>query len=161
MAASNHYFPASNKGEAHGTNHTSVPVSTASGAIMRSVASDRFPLAGVPPAARECTKFREIALPLISVGKLCVHGMIVAFDARRVNIFNQQEELIKKGPQDPIRNLYQIPIETSEPPRVESSVPRQTAQLTERYAANVYEVRAVPALISYLHGCAGFIPKST
>ena len=34
-------------------------------------------------------------------------------------------------------------------------------RLHQRFAGNVYEIRAIPALISYLHAAAGFIPKAT
>lgn len=51
--------------------------------------------------------------------------------------------------------------DTHEPPRVDRNLNRSTAIKTNNYAANAYEIHAVPALISYLHACAGFIPKET
>ena len=57
---------------------------------MQLVATDKFPLAGVPVVARECKKFIEVALPLISEGRLCIHGLIVTFDAQHVYIFNER-----------------------------------------------------------------------
>merc|ERR1712155_218488 len=51
-AVSGNYFPATYQGEAHDSKTTSIPVGTANDEVMRSVATDRFPLAGVPDAAR-------------------------------------------------------------------------------------------------------------
>ena len=57
----------------------------------------------------------------------------------------------------PIRNSVQ-----HEPQGVGLNLiePVQAAK-NELCAANAYKIRAVPALISYLHGCAGYIPKAT
>ena len=129
---------------------------------MHSVTTDRFPMVHVPPAARACKKFVEVKLPLISVGNLCTHGLIVQFDAQNVYVFTQQGRLVSKGRRDTLRNLYQIPIgDTHEPPRVDLPVSKATVRLTDNYAHNAHEVRAVPALVSYLHACAGYIPKET
>ena len=66
-AASDHYFPASYKGEAHSSGGVTVPVRTANNSIMRSVATDCFPAGNIPAAARLCKKFVEIQIPLVSV----------------------------------------------------------------------------------------------
>ena len=68
-------------------------------------------MVGMPKEARECKKFVEISLPLVLVGRLCVHGMIVIFDAFSVYIYNKEGTVITKGRWDPLRNLYMIPIE--------------------------------------------------
>ena len=157
--ASDNYFPASYNDEAHDDNITPESVGNANGTIMKSVASDRFILEGVPDAARKCKKFVENQIPLVSVGRLCVHGLIVAFDMNSVYIMNKNGQLIVNGHRDPLRNLYLIPIETIDAvPRV----PRIGSRLNQQViAAKVYEIRAVPALILYLHACAGYIPKDT
>ena len=140
---------------------------------MQSVATDCFTMVGVPKEARECKKFAEITLPLVSVGRLCVHGMIVAFDDTSVYICNKDGAVISKGRRDPLRNLYMIPIESGKAMHVAPGVQatrkqnnniiecRATARLNNKVAANAYEIRAVPALIAYLHACAGYIPKET
>ena len=187
-AASGNYFPATYRGEAHDSETTSIPVGTANDEVMRSVATDRFPLAGVPAGARRCYKFRQVSLPLVSVGKLCVHGMKVHFDEHHVKVYNQANKLLLVGHRDPLRNLYMIPIEDSqekenapEPrvgPKKQSSVnsmriiapgiPRSLSVTKSpdpselvQTAASAYEIRNVPALISYLHATAGWIPKET
>ena len=71
-AASGNYFPALYRGEAHDSKTTSIPVGTANDEVMQSIATDRFPLKGVPEDTRRCYKFKEVSLPLVSVGKLCV-----------------------------------------------------------------------------------------
>ena len=91
-AASGNYFPASYTGEAHDSKTTSIPVGTANDNVMRSVATDQFPLKGVPVNARLCYKFKEVSLPLVSVGKLCVHGMKVYFNEHHVKVYNKDNK---------------------------------------------------------------------
>ena len=76
-AASDHYFPIGFNGGEHNTSGRSYPVGTADGGTMHSAATDVFYLEGAPIEARRCKKFYEVSLPLVSVGKLCVHGMTV------------------------------------------------------------------------------------
>ena len=158
--ASDNYFPASYQGEAPSTSTHSHHIGTANGTTIQSVTTDQFPLAGVPTAARECKKFIEVALPLISVGRLCIHGLIVAFDAQHIYIFNKRGQLVNKGNRDPQRNLYMIPIEATKQQEPEE-LNLESAHLAKRVAANAYEIRAVPALISYHHASIGNIPKIT
>ena len=154
--ASDHYFPASYVGELPQSVTTPHSVGTANGTVMESVSTDRFPLPGIKAAARNCKKFVEVTLPLISVGRLCVHGYNVAFDAAHVYVFTKTGNLITRGRRDPLRNLYMIPI-----PHKAQGVVAKINRQSEHLAANAYKIRAVPALISYLHGCAGYIPKET
>ena len=163
-AASNNYFPIDFNG-GHHQNVGGDPVGTAGGIVMRSVATDRFQLAGAPAGALDCKKFLEVTLPLISVGRLCIHGLMVAFNKQGVYVFDQHGTVIAKGRRDPIRNLYLIPVPvqttiTQHRQRV-ACVHQATEQLSYEVAANAYEIRVIPALITYLHGCAGFIPKPT
>ena len=162
-AASNNYFPITYIGEEPRTSHNTETVGTANGALMRLVATDRFTMVGVPKEARECKKFAEITLPLVSVGRLCVHGMIVAFDDTSVYICNKDGTLISKGRRDPLRNLYMIPIEAPklhnelgvDTPKATHTAPgvqetrkqnnkiiecRATARLNSKVAANAYEI---------------------
>ena len=73
-AASDHYFPIGFDGGDHDTSGRSYPVGTADGGTMYSAASDVFYLEGALIEARQCKKFYKVSLPLVSVGKLCVHG---------------------------------------------------------------------------------------
>ena len=87
-AASGHYLPADFDGGNHKTNTASSIVHTANGGTMKSVATDSFVLSGdVDGEKHECTKFIEVTLPLVSVGKLCVQGFTIIFDANFVCIF--------------------------------------------------------------------------
>ena len=153
--ASDHYFPATYTGELPQPVIKPHPVGTANGSVMRSVSTDRFRLPGIDPEARTCKKFLEVKLPLISVGRLCKHGYLVAFDASSVYVFTANGGLITRGRRDPLRNLYFLPI-----PHEAQGVGQLNTKNSE-LANNAYKIRAVPALISYLHACAGFIPKST
>ena len=86
--ASDNYWPDTYRGEAHNTNCTSTPVGTANGATIQLVATDRFPMAGVPAGACTCKKFIEVTLPLVSVGKLCQHGLTVVFNGTKVIVLD-------------------------------------------------------------------------
>lgn len=159
-AASGHYFPIDFNGGHHDESAPATPVGTANGSNMHSLARDKFSISHQEQQQQhECKKFLEVTLPLISVGRLCLQGYIVVFDETAVYVFTKQGTLIQKGRRDPHRNIYLLQIPTVEP-RVLVTSP--SAFLAQRnIAANAYELKAVPALISYLHGCAGFIPKDT
>ena len=111
LAASGNYFQALYKGKAHDSMAQSIPVNTANNNVMQSVATDQFPLQGIPADTQQCYKFKEVSLPLVSVGKLCVHGMKVYFDECHVKVYNKDNKLLLVGHRDPIRNLYMISIE--------------------------------------------------
>ena len=85
--------------------------------------------------------------------------MTVMFDRAGVYVYKDGKEILQ-GRHDPLRNLYILTVSASNVTTI-SRVPKNTANLTHELAANAYELRAVPALISYLHGCAGYIPKET
>ena len=164
--ASDNYFPATFTGENHRCPTISHAVGTANGNIMRSVATDRFTMPGIPRTGRECKKFHEVELPLVSVGKLCVNGMKVSFDDKGVEVKNKSNgTIVTTGRRDPVRNLYMLPIPSSVQHKPQgvglNLIEPVQATKNELCAANAYEIRAVPALISYLHGCAGYIPKAT
>ena len=90
---------------------------------------------------------------------------MVAFNQHGVYVFDQHGTVIAQGRRDPVRNLYLIPVPvhstvTHHRQRVDT-VHRATEQISCEVAANAYEIRVIPALIAYLHGCAGYIPKPT
>ena len=61
---------------------------------MHYAAMDVFYLKGAPIEARRCKKFYDVPLPLVSVGKLCVHGMTVKFDAAGVYVYRDAKEIL-------------------------------------------------------------------
>ena len=77
LAASDTYFPAWYNGCKHNASAPSTCVGTANDSVMRSVATNVIHLDGIPESACTCKKFIEVTLPLVSVGKLCIHGMTV------------------------------------------------------------------------------------
>ena len=174
-AASGHYLPADFDGGNHKTDTASSIVHTANGGTMKSVATDSFVLSGdVDGEKHECTKFIEVTLPLVSVGKLCVQGFTIIFDANFVRIF-RNGSLVARGYRDTARNLYLITV-TAQLARVLRKLPRVVASAAitskppslgalptaaTRCAYNAYQLRVLPQLIQYLHGAAGFIPKAT
>ena len=137
---------------------------------MCSAATDSFTVGNT---AERCKKFVEVQLPLVSVGRLCAHGMTVVFDADNARIFSKEGRLLECGRRDPFRNVCLLPINlTRVEPGVdckktgvicaEPGVPRDSARLTNQLvAANAYEIKAVPALIAHHHASIGFIPKAT
>ena len=143
--ASDNYFPATFTGENHRCPTISHAVGTANGNIMRSVATDRFTMPGVPSTGRGCKKFYEVDLPLVSVGKLCVNGMKVSFADEGVEVKNKSNgAIVTTGCRDPVRNLYMLPIPNSvqhEPQGVGLNLiePVQATK-NELYAANAYEI---------------------
>ena len=135
-AASKNYFPWSYVGDAHDPNHQSVSVGTANNGLMRSVAADIIKLAQLPLEARRCLKFKEITLPLLSVGQFCQHGMEVTFTKDDVTVRNQQGLIVLTGHRDPIRNLYLVRLdnaavttETIPKPRVTPKLPSLSPKL--------------------------------
>ena len=77
---------------------------------MRLVATDWYVHGTIPEQARTCKKFIKIILPLVSVGRLFVNGLIVAFDATHVYVLNKEGQILSTGTRDPEQNLYLLPI---------------------------------------------------
>ena len=115
--ASDTYFPAWYQGYDHNNTPNDTCVGTANNSIMGSVATNTIHLDGIPEAARTCKKFVEVTLPIISVVKLCIHGMIVVFDIKHVQILDRKGTTVATGKQDPQRNIYliKVPIVSSTP----------------------------------------------
>lgn len=117
-AASDHYFPASFIGDNHAENTQPTAVGTASGNVMRSVATDVFPMGDIPKAARSCKKLKEVSLPLALVGRFSRHKMQVLFDDDEAFVIKdptlknkiKAETIIPKGKRDVTRNLYLVPL---------------------------------------------------
>ena len=66
-AASGKFFPVLYKGEAHDSMAQLIPVGTTNDNVMYSVATDQFPLQGIPADTPQCYKFKEVTLPLVLV----------------------------------------------------------------------------------------------
>ena len=151
---------------------------------MESLAADIIHFDKLPLAAKKCHKFREIWLPLLSVPQLCKANLTVTFKGETVEVSDSDGNILITGFLDPIKGLFMVPIDDrtdrttdqrvkhQEPTMFASLVPG-TAQhsmkidygdvvepilLTaeEHTAANAYRITNIPALISYLHACAGF-----
>lgn len=167
LGASNHCFPNSYREEAYDSSKNGVRVGTANDSVMKLTVTNRIIIPDILAPARECNKFAKVSLPLMSVGKFCQYGMRVIFDETSV-VKNMQGQIVLQGKRDPFRNLYTIPVaqSTDVPPKVETHLaptrlfPDPPSLIRQR-AASAYKVRTVPALISYLHAAAGFLPKDT
>ena len=148
---------------------------------MESLAADIIYFDKLPLAAKKCHKFREIWLPLLSVPQLCKANLTVTFKGGTVNVSDDDGNILITGFLDPINGLFLVPLDDrTEEQRVKSRQPSMFASLVpgtaqhsmkidtnditapilltpeEHTAANAYCMTNIPALISYLHACAGF-----
>lgn len=80
---------------------------------MQSVAADIIKLAQLSLEARRCLKFKEVTLPLLSVGQFCQYGMEVTFTKDNVTVCNQQGLIVLTSRRDPIQNLYLVPLDNA------------------------------------------------
>lgn len=83
----------------------------ANSSIMRAVATDKLRLEALPNNARECYKFTDITLPLVSVPQLCDSDMDVHFTKTSVTVACTTGEMILEDHRDLLRNLYMVPIQ--------------------------------------------------
>ena len=127
-AASDIYFPSWYRGDNHDTSTPSTVVGTANDSTMHSVATDVIRLDGVPKEALKCKKFVEVTLPLVSVGKLCQHGMHIHFDEHFVRVYDAHGCLVVQGHRDKRQNIYLIPVGMAAP-RVKKPPVTETANL--------------------------------
>ena len=129
---------------------------------MRAVATDERSLDALPDRARECHKFTNFTLPLVSVPQLCDSEMDVLFTKTCVTVTSLAGETVLEGHRDPSRNLNMVPLEDSPThPRVDSPKIDDPRFPPPHMAANTYEIQAIPALISYFHATAGYPAKET
>ena len=126
---------------------------------MRAVATDKLNLKALPDGARDCHKFEDITLPLVSVPKLCDNNMKVVFTKTTVTVTNANGDIVLEGHRDPSNNLYMAALEDT--PRQNRTKSKTIDDPIVHTAANVYEIKTVPALIAYLHAAAGFPAKET
>lgn len=90
LATSFNYFPWLYLGNAHDPSKQGIPIGTTNNRLMQSVATDIIQLAQLPLEARRCLRFKEVMLPLLSVGQFCQHGMKVTFAKDIVTVCNPQ-----------------------------------------------------------------------
>lgn len=129
-----------------------IRVGCANGSIVRAVATEKLSLEALLDRARDCHKFIDITLPLISVPQLCDSNMEVLFNKISVAVTNANGDTVLEGHRDPSRNLYMVPLEDSPPPpRVVSPMIDDPTVPWRHTTANAYEIQAVPALIAFLH----------
>lgn len=76
-------------------------------------------------------------------------------------MFGPTGELATRGRRDLFRNLYLIPIPHATQGVEAANNNNKLCYTSEQLATNAYKLRAVLALISYLHGCAGYPTKAT
>ena len=132
------------------------------GTIMPTVGTDELNLHDLPEGARKCMKLKGLRVPLMSVKQLCSHGLNVNFSTNEVRVYNQEGAVVLEGQCGPNEgDLYLVPLNdtgkrinlcgsNNDAIREEAAKPR---------AWSAYDIRAVPALINYLHACAGFPEK--
>ena len=88
---------------------------------------------------------------LVSVQQLYDSGMDVHFTKTKVTVTNATGKTVLEGNRDPLRNLYMVPI--SDPISDPQPIQSQAIKMDRQHSRLI---RAVPALISYLHAAAGY-----
>ena len=152
-----------------------ITMATASGDCRHSIGTDAFNLP-LPPASRPFHLFRDNDLqrPLLSVGKACDAGCKVEF-TRDDCTFTCDGKLLLTGYRDPATKLYLLPTRCSQDDLhvpahhrhtkhqlnitqpLGLGLPPQSPQL----GLSAYTIQTVPALVRYLHACAGFPTATT
>ena len=164
-AATSHFLPEQYVGTDHKNTPNGILVGCANGSVMRAVATDQLNIRALPIAAKRAHKFKndEISLPLISVPQLCDSNMTVHFTKSKVTVVNDTGKTVLEGNRDPVQNLYMVPISDTVPIKVRQSENsnQPVTSPTAQTAAGAYEIRAMPALIAYLHAASGYPPKET
>ena len=147
---------------------------------MVSLAKDSIHFNKLPLAVKNCHKFKEIWLLLLSVPQLCKSKTTVIFRGETVEISNSDGNILITGFLDPVKDLFMIPIDdNAEEQRVKeptgfteatshwiepdnNGAVRPILLMSKQHtAANAYNITNVTALISYLHICAGFLVIAT
>jgi len=75
---------------------------------MRAVATDKLSLEALLDRARDCHKFADITLPLVSVPQLCDSDMDVLFIQTSVTVTNAIGYTVLEGNRDPFLNLCMV-----------------------------------------------------
>ena len=80
---------------------------------MKSSKTGTLNLPTLPQGALDCHLFEGISEPLISIGVLCDNGLKAVFDATKVDIINQDGDVLLTGHRDS-RKMYMLPIVQSD-----------------------------------------------
>jgi hypothetical protein len=147
--------------------------------VKESIATDEFDLPpGFTAKQRRVNIFadEDLHMNLMSTGQICADGTHrVVFDNKHCDVIEQAtEKVVMRGRRNPTTNLYYMPAAARNPTTNTIaysmlSVGRDAAaalrifQSTNKTltACSAYEEQAVPALIRYLHACAGYPTKAT
>jgi hypothetical protein len=91
-------------------------VACANDATMQATSIDKLDLPLLPAPARECHKFREIIVPLVSVGKLCDNDLYVTFSSTDAVVTNEKPvitgNIVMIGQRISPNGLYYVPLST-------------------------------------------------
>ena len=175
--ASGHFYPDNYEGVRHDPTAATIRVRCANKGVMKLLAKDIIYFDKLPLAAKKCYKFKEIWLPLLSAPQLCKAKLTVTFKGERVEVSDSDGNILITGFLDPVKGLFLVPIDDrATEQRVKHREPSMFAgtarhcietdfngvvqpillTVEEHTAANAYRIANIPALISYLHACAGF-----
>ena len=171
------FYPENYKGERHDSPAATIRVGCANKGVMESLAEDIIYFDKLPLAAKKCRKFKEIWLPLLSVPQLCKAKLTVTFKGETVEVSDSDDTVLITGLLDPEKVLFLVPIDDcAAEQRVKErellmfvgtasqcietgydGIVRPILLTSEQHTtANAYSITNIPALISYLHVCAGF-----
>jgi hypothetical protein len=123
------YLPDDFVGTDHQATSNGMVVACANDATMQAKSTDKLDLPRLPPPARECHKFSEITMPLVSVGKLCDNDLYVTFSGTNVVVTDKKPttkgNIVMEGQRKSPDGLYFVPLTTDDmlstthsPPRV-------------------------------------------
>ena len=174
--ATSHFYPDDYVGAQHDPTADPIRIGCANKAIMQSLAEDIIHFNKLPLAAKKCHKFKEIWLPLLSVPQLCRSKLTVTFQGETVEVSDSSDNVLITGFLDHVRDLFMVPIDDrAAEQRVKEKTNFAGAAMNnsietdyngiirpilltskQHTAANAHAITNIPALISYLHACAGF-----
>ena len=146
--------------------------------IKTAIATDQLNLpSGFNSNQRRVNIFRDEDLNknLLSTGQICEDGTHkVVFDDKHCDVIERAtDKVVMRGRYDPSQRLYRVPIRRQTKNRTVAytmiSIDRDPASALRLFydnrapipACSAYEDQAVPALIRYLHACAGYPTKDT
>ena len=175
--ASGNFYPENYEGARHDSTTDTIRVGCSNKGVMESLAEDTIYFNKLPLAAKKCHKFKEIWLPLLSVPQLCKAKLTVTFKGETVEVSDSDGNVLITDFLDPVKGLFLVPIDDH---AAEQRVNKQETLMfagsasqwietdyngvvrlilltaEQHTAANAYSIANIPALISYLHACAGF-----
>jgi len=129
------------------------------GSYMSTIGIDEIPFPDMPVGARQCARIDTLKLPLVAVKQLCKYGMTVTFFGDTVHVHNPSGALVVEGRCGPnYGDLYMIPIDGSSK-RVNLCDPSSMGEIPSSHKGKAWagcDIRAVPALVHFLHATAGF-----